>query len=98
MASFILPILLFAGLYFFLIRPQQQKVKAQQATIKRAAAGDRVLLSSGMYGSLTEVLDHAVYIEVAEGIEILVSRAAIQEIVEEFPSEVTSQDSPELEA
>jgi len=42
MAQLILPILLFGGMYMLLIRPQQQKLKAQQALVQRAAAGDRV--------------------------------------------------------
>lgn len=85
MANLLLPILLFGGMYMLLIRPQQQKMKAQQALVARAAAGDRVLLSSGLYGTLTEVLDTSAYLEVAEGIEILINRGHIQEILEEFP-------------
>lgn len=87
MANLILPILLFGGMYMLLIRPQQQKLKAQQALVARAAAGDRVLLASGIYGTLTEVLESAAYLEVAEGIEILISRAQIHEILDEFPTE-----------
>lgn len=99
MANLILPLLLFAGMYFLLIRPQQQKLKAHQATIARAKAGDRVMLSSGMYGTLTEVLDQSVYVEIAEGIEILVARPSIQDIIDEFPVEPAAiQDSPEVEA
>lgn len=99
-AQFILPVLLFAGLYFFVLRPQQQKVKAQQAAIRKASAGDRVLLTSGIYGSITEVLDTAAYVELAEGIEILVARASIQELVDDFPtaaSDVVDADASDDE-
>lgn len=89
--------LLFVGFYFLLIRPQQQKLKAHRATVAKAAEGDRVLTSSGIYGTLTEVLDEAAYLELAEGIEILISRAHIQDIITEFPSE-PAQDTPEVEA
>ncbi len=87
MANFILPILLFGGMYMLLIRPQQQKVKAQQALVDRAAAGDRVMLASGIYGTLTEVLRTSAFLEVAEGIEVLISRSHIQEILDEFPTD-----------
>lgn len=97
MEGLILPALLFVGFYFLLIRPQQRKVKEQRALIAKAEAGDRVLLSSGVYGTLTEVLDIAAYIEVAEGIEILIARSHIQDILDEFPTEDT-QDAPEVEA
>lgn len=90
MAQLILPILLFGGMYMLLIRPQQQKAKAQQALVNRAAEGDRVMLASGVFGTLTEVLDTSAYVEVAEGIEILVSRASIQDILDGFPTEQTA--------
>jgi len=99
MANLILPLLLFGGMYMLLIRPQQQKLKAHQETIARAKAGDRVLLSSGVYGTVTEVLDVSVYVEIAEGIEILVARPSIQDIIDDFPTDAASvQDSPEVEA
>ena len=97
MANLILPVLLFVGFYFLLIRPQQQKLKAHRATIAKAAEGDRVLMTSGIYGTITEVLDDAAYLELAEGIEILISKAHIQDIVSEFPTEVV-EDTPEVEA
>ena len=97
MANLILPVLLFVGFYFLLIKPQQQKLKAHRATIAKAAEGDRVLLSSGIYGTLTEVLGESAYLELAEGIEILISKAHIQDIVSEFPTEA-AQDAPEVEA
>ena len=56
------------------------------------SAGDRVLTSSGLYGTITEVLDSAMYLEIAEGIEILVNRGQIAEILEEFPTEATPVD------
>lgn len=87
MSGFILPIILFAALYLLLIRPQQKKLKAQQALVNSATAGDRVMLSSGIFGTITEVVDTACYVELAEGIEILVSKVFIQEILTEFPTE-----------
>lgn len=86
MEGFILPLLLFVILYFALIRPQQRKMKEQQALVNRASAGDNIMLSSGIFGTITEVVDTACYVELADGIEILVSRAFIQEIVDEFPT------------
>lgn len=93
MANLILPIILFAGFYLVLIRPQQQKLKAHRATIAKAEAGDRVLMSSGIYGTLTEVNQTAAYLELAEGIEILINKSHIQDIIEEFPTDVVEDDS-----
>ena len=98
MANLILPVLLFVGFYFLLIRPQQQMLKAHRATVGSAEARDRVLLSSGIYGTLTEVLDEAAYLELAEGIEILINKSHIQDIVAEFPTDPAQEDAPEVEA
>lgn len=87
MEQLILPILLFGGMYMLLIRPQQRKVKEQRALVERAGAGDRVMLASGIYGTITEVLDTAAYIELAEGIEVLINRVHIEQILEEFPTQ-----------
>jgi preprotein translocase subunit YajC len=95
MEQLILPILLFGGMYMLLIRPQQRKVKDQKALVERAGTGDRVMLASGIYGTITEVLDTAAYIELAEGIEVLVNRIHIQEILDEFP---TKAETPKDES
>lgn len=92
--AFILPLLLFAIFYFVLIRPQQRKVKEQKALVAQAGPGDRVMLSSGIFGTITEVVDTAAYVELADGLEILVSKVFIQEILTHFPTE----EAPELEA
>lgn len=92
MAQLLFPLILFAGLYFILIRPQQQKVKEQQALVARAKEGDRVLMTSGVYGVLTEVLATSAYVELADGIEILVNRQSIQEIIDEFPLDAAEDE------
>ncbi len=87
MGQLILPLLLFVGMYMLLIRPQQKRLKEQQALIASAKAGDRILMASGIYGTITEVLDVAIYVELADGFEILANRQSIQEVLDEFPSE-----------
>lgn len=92
MEALILPALLFGIFYFLLIRPQQRKLKEQQALIKKAGAGDRVMLTSGIYGTISEVVGTAVYLEVADGIELLVNKSFIQDLLDEFPTEAEPQD------
>ncbi len=87
MGNVIFLAVMFIGMWALLILPQQRKMKAHQALMASAKAGDRVLLANGLYGSLTEVLAAAVYVEIAEGIEILVNKAQIQKILDEFPTE-----------
>lgn len=90
MGQLILPILLLVGMWAILILPQQRRMKAHRALIARAKEGDRILMSSGVYGTITEVLESAMYVEVAEDIEILVARSQVQDILEEFPTDSLS--------
>lgn len=98
MGNLIFLAVMFIGMWALLILPQQRKMKAHQALMASAKAGDRVLLANGVYGSLTEVLASAVYVEIAEGIEILVNKAQISDILDEFPTESAPQDSVAEEA
>jgi preprotein translocase subunit YajC len=74
----LLPILLLIVLmYFLLIRPQQRRMREQQALLSAVAEGDEILTSSGMYGFITAMDGDTVWVEIAEGVEIRVAKAAI---------------------
>ena len=45
-------LLMFAVLYFLLIRPQQKRQKKQQAVLEKLKNGDRVITNSGMFGTI----------------------------------------------
>jgi preprotein translocase subunit YajC len=69
--------LLFAAMWFFTIRPQQQRLKAQRALIAAVQAGDEVLTAGGLIGTVKVLSDDEMRLEVGPGIEIRVARAAI---------------------
>jgi preprotein translocase subunit YajC len=74
----LLPILLLVVLmYFLLIRPQQRRMREQQALLSAVAEGDEVLTSSGMYGFITAMDGDTVWVEIAEGVEVRLAKAAI---------------------
>lgn len=73
-----LPLLLmFAVLYFVMIRPQMKKQKEHRAMIEALAKGDEVVTGGGIAGRITRVSDNFVALEVAEGIEIQVQKPAV---------------------
>ena len=80
--SFLIFPLLFAGLYFVLIRPQQRKTKAQRATQRRVEVGDEIITTSGIYGIITAMDDEDLWIEVAENTEIRVARGAVMRVTQ----------------
>ncbi len=74
-----LPFLILGGLfYWILIISPQRKNKAQQQLIASLKEGDEVLTTSGIYGFVKEVDDEAVWLEVAEGMELRLVPAAVQ--------------------
>ena len=78
--------LIFMGLmavmmYFILIRPQQQRVKQQQKLLSALKAGDRVITSSGIIGTVITVKDKAVSLRSADA-KFEVTKASITEITE----------------
>ena len=87
MSFLILPIAVLAMFYLFYL-PQQKQKKQLAALMTSLAEGDAVLTSGGIYGVIAEVEGDAVYLEVAPGIELKMSKSAVLRRVVE-PSETT---------
>ena len=77
MSGFIPLILIFGLMYVLMIRPQQKKVKAQQALVSSIQAGDEVVLNSGIFGMVKDVEDDILWLEVFDGIELKVLRGSV---------------------
>jgi preprotein translocase subunit YajC len=78
----IILLVVFVGVfYFLLIRPQQKRMKDQQAMLSRLAAGDEVVTSGGILGRITEVNDTFITLEIADGVRIKVQKAQITQLM-----------------
>ncbi|MEN9409409.1 MAG: preprotein translocase subunit YajC [Pseudomonadota bacterium] len=81
-ASFIPLILIFAIMYFLLIRPQQKKMKEHKAMVEALRRGDQVLTQGGIVGKVTKVQeDGLVEVEIAEGVKVKVLRHTISQVM-----------------
>jgi preprotein translocase subunit YajC len=76
-----LPLLLIL-MYVLLIRPQQQRVRQQQALVSSIDIGDEVVTVSGIVGHVEAIEEDRVYIEVAPGVTIAMLRQALGRKVE----------------
>ena len=56
--QFIPLILIFVIFYFFLIRPQQKKVKEHKAMVESLKRGDKVITSGGIVGTVERIIDN----------------------------------------
>lgn len=70
-------ILIFVIFYFLLIRPQQKKQKLQREMIEALKKGDKVVTTSGIYGTIEYLSQSTVTLRVADDVKIKVSRSAI---------------------
>jgi preprotein translocase subunit YajC len=92
-------VVLFAFMYLLLIRPQRQQQARQQDMLNSLKPGDEVITVGGIYGDVVEVEDDRVALEIAEDVEIEVSKRAIASIVPpEEPEEPADEGEPEAEA
>ena len=74
-AQFIPLILIFVIFYFFLIRPQQKKVKEHRAMVESLKKGDKIVTSGGITGTITRVIDNdKVEVEIADNVTVEVIR------------------------
>ncbi|WP_045390819.1 preprotein translocase subunit YajC [Falsirhodobacter sp. alg1] len=81
-SSFVPLILIFAIMYFLLIRPQQKKVKQHRAMVEALRRGDQVLTQGGILGKVTHVGEgNEVTVEIAEGVKVKVLRSTIAQVI-----------------
>ena len=74
--QFIPLILIFVIFYFFLIRPQQKKVKEHKAMVENLKRGDKVITSGGITGRVERIIDNdKVEVEIAENVKVEIVKA-----------------------
>ncbi|MFT7596512.1 MAG: preprotein translocase subunit YajC [Paracoccaceae bacterium] len=75
-------ILIFAIMYFLLIRPQQKKAKEHQAMVAAVRRGDQVITQGGLIGKVSKVKDDGeVEVEIAEGVKVRVVKSTITQVM-----------------
>jgi len=73
-------ILIFVVFYFLMIRPQQRRMKALQASVAAVKKGDQVITAGGLVGKVTRVDDAFVEVEIAANVRVKVVKATIAEV------------------
>tara|TARA_Y100001970_G_scaffold154129_1_gene188687 strand:+ start:161 stop:448 length:288 start_codon:yes stop_codon:yes gene_type:complete len=81
--QFIPLILIFVIFYFFLIRPQQKKIKEHKLMVENLKRGDKVVTSGGIVGSIERIIDNdKVEITISENVKVeVVKSSGIQSLV-----------------
>ena len=80
--ALLLPIIVFVGMYFLILRPQQKRMKEREALVRAAGVGDEVATVGGVIGIIgAEGDEDIVSLEVDDAVELRVQRRSIGEIV-----------------
>lgn len=69
--------LIFVVMWFFMIRPQRKQQKELQNFRDSLKKGDKVVTIGGIYGTVTEIKNEIVYIEIDNNVKIRVSKNAL---------------------
>ena len=70
-------VLIFAAMYFLLLRPQRKRQKEIANLQSSIVEGDEVVLNSGIYGFVSAVEDEWLWLDIAEKVEVRVAKGSI---------------------
>jgi preprotein translocase subunit YajC len=79
--SFLPLVLMFAVLYFIMIRPQKKRQKETKAMLEALAVGDDVLTVGGIMGKVTAMKDVVITVEISAGTEVQLQKGAITTVL-----------------
>ena len=81
-AQFIPLILIFVIFYFFLIRPQQKRVKDHKTMVQSLKRGDEIITSGGMIGTIDRVMDDdRIEVIIGENVKVQIIRSTITSLL-----------------
>jgi preprotein translocase subunit YajC len=79
--SFLPLVLMFAVLYFIMIRPQMKRAKETKAMLSALSVGDEVVTVGGIVGKVTALKEDFVTVEIAAGTEVQMQKGAITTVL-----------------
>ena len=82
-------LILFGIMYFMMIRPQRRREKERKELLNNIQSGNRVLLTSGIIGQVTNIKEQTLVIRIAENTKVETVRSAVAQVLEkdEVPTE-----------
>ena len=81
-AQFVPLILIFATMYFLLIRPQQRKLKDHKKMVESLRRGDMIVTQGGLIGKVTKVKeDNELEVELSEGVKVRVVQSTVAQVL-----------------
>jgi len=81
LGGFLIPLMLMFGImYFLVILPQQRQRKKVQQMLSAIKNGDKVITTSGIYGTINGMDGDTIILKIADNVKIRIARAAIAQV------------------
>jgi preprotein translocase subunit YajC len=90
----IMIVLLIGAMYFLMIRPQSKRRREAMQMQSGLGPGDEVMTGSGLYGTVTELDNDTVTLEISPGVTVKFARAAIGRVLAREESEEPEESAP----
>ena len=89
-ANLLLIVVFVVFAYVVLIHPARKRARAVTALQEALSAGDRIMLTSGIFGRVVNIDGDSVHVEVAPGVVLTAHRGAVGKIVTDIPAETAA--------
>lgn len=91
-------VVMFALMYFLLIKPQKKQMKIRNEMLANLKNGDKIITSGGITGYIRAITDEYIYVEIAEGLTIEMIKQAVSQVIheseiEEYEKDIDENDS-----
>ena len=81
MSTLLFPIILIAIMYFLMIRPQMKRQKEHRAMLDKLSKGDEVITNGGIAGTVAEIGEHCITVEIASNVQVRLQKGAIASVL-----------------
>jgi preprotein translocase subunit YajC len=70
-------VILVAAFYFLIVRPQRRQSMMRRQILSAVEAGDEIVTTGGVYGTVLEIHDDTLDVEIADGVVVKIARGAV---------------------
>jgi preprotein translocase subunit YajC len=92
--GFVIILVLLALMWFLIIRPQRRRQVQAKTLVDQLEVGKEIVTAGGLYGTIREIADDEVLVEIADGVEVRIAKRAVAGVVNEDEAHDDFEDEP----
>jgi len=90
-------VILVAAFYFLIVRPQRRQAMIRRQLLSAVEVGDEIVTTGGVYGTVVEIADDTLEVEIAPGVVVKIARGAVGARIAPEPEYADDEDEDEDE-